>query len=59
MLTAFTGIIPRATEANTLPAFHATFICVGIITAGTSWIFAQLAHDIRRPASKTDPSERT
>ncbi|APR37398.1 multidrug transporter subunit MdtD [Paraburkholderia sp. SOS3] len=59
MLTTFTGIIPRVTEANTLPAFHATFVCVGIITAGTSWIFAQLAQDIRRPAAKTDPSERT
>jgi EmrB/QacA subfamily drug resistance transporter len=59
LLTTFTGIMPRVTEANTLPAFHATFLCVGIITAGTSWIFAQLAPDIRRPARKTDPSERT
>ncbi|MGH8781414.1 multidrug transporter subunit MdtD [Paraburkholderia sp.] len=59
LLATFTGLIPRVTEANTLPAFHATFLCVGIITAGSSWIFAQLAPDIRRTAKKTDPSERT
>ncbi|GAB2903053.1 multidrug transporter subunit MdtD [Paraburkholderia jirisanensis] len=59
MLTTFTGLMPRVTEANSLPAFHATFVCVGIITAGTSWIFAQLAPDIRQPSKKTDPSERT
>ncbi len=59
MLAAFTGIMPHVTEANSLPAFHATFVCVGIITAGTSWIFAQLAPDIHRPSSQTDPSERT
>ncbi|MEQ5839593.1 multidrug transporter subunit MdtD [Paraburkholderia acidicola] len=59
LLATFTGLIPRATAVNTLPAFHATFLCVGIITAGTSWIFAQLAPDIRRAAKKTDPSERT
>jgi EmrB/QacA subfamily drug resistance transporter len=59
MLATFTGLLPRVTEANSLPAFHATFVCVGIITAGTSWIFAQLEPDIWRPAKKTDPSERT
>jgi EmrB/QacA subfamily drug resistance transporter len=59
MLTTFTGLMPRVTEANSLPAFHATFLCVGIITAGTSWIFAQLAPDLRQPSKKTDPSERT
>ena len=32
---------------STLPAFHWTFACVGIITAASSWIFAQLAPEIR------------
>jgi EmrB/QacA subfamily drug resistance transporter len=59
LLATFTGLLPRVTAANSLPAFHATFLCVGIITAGTSWIFAQLSPDIRTPAKKTDPSERT
>jgi EmrB/QacA subfamily drug resistance transporter len=58
LLATFTGLIPRVTEANSLPAFHATFLCVGIITAGSAWIFAQLAPDIRRAAKRTDPSER-
>ncbi|RKP50366.1 DHA2 family efflux MFS transporter permease subunit [Pararobbsia silviterrae] len=28
--------------ANPLPAFHATFICVGLITSASAWIFMQL-----------------
>ncbi|MCP3724737.1 multidrug transporter subunit MdtD [Paraburkholderia sp. CNPSo 3272] len=59
LLTTFTGIMAHKTGENVIPAFHATFICVGIITAGSSWIFAQLASDLRRTAKKTDPSERT
>jgi EmrB/QacA subfamily drug resistance transporter len=49
LLATFSGLLPRVTEANSLPAFHATFLCVGIITAGTAWIFAQLSPDIRSP----------
>jgi MFS family permease len=59
LLATFTGLIHKVTAANSLPAFHATFLCLGIITACSSWIFAQLAADIRRTAKKTDPSERT
>jgi hypothetical protein len=59
LLTTFTGLIHKVTEANSLPAFHATFLCVGIITACSAWIFAQLSADIRSTAKKTDPSERT
>ncbi|SEA14982.1 multidrug transporter subunit MdtD [Paraburkholderia sartisoli] len=59
LLATFTGLLPRVTQASSLPAFHATFLCVGIITAGSAWIFAQLAPEIRTPAKKTDPSERT
>jgi EmrB/QacA subfamily drug resistance transporter len=58
ILATFTGMLPRVTEANSLPAFHATFLCVGVITAATAWIFAQLAPEIRAVARrKTDPSE--
>jgi putative exporter of polyketide antibiotics len=59
LLATFTGLIHKVTEANSLPAFHATFLCVGIITSCSSWIFAQLSSDIRSTAKKTDPSERT
>jgi len=58
VLATFTGILPRVTETNSLPAFHATFLCLGIITAASAWIFAQLAPEIRAVKStKTDPSE--
>ncbi|TAM02485.1 MAG: DHA2 family efflux MFS transporter permease subunit [Paraburkholderia sp.] len=59
LLTTFTGVIGHHTGSSVIPAFHATFICVGIITAGTSWIFGQLSPDLRHTAQKTDPSERT
>lgn len=29
--------------AGVLPAFHATFVCVGLITSASAWIFFQLA----------------
>ena len=58
VLATFTGILPRVTETNSLPAFHATFLCVGIITAASAWIFAQLAPEIRAvKGTKIDPSE--
>jgi MFS family permease len=28
---------------DTLPAFHATFVCVGLITSASAWIFMQLS----------------
>jgi hypothetical protein len=59
LLATFTGLLQRVTAINSLPAFHATFLCVGIITACSSWIFAQLSPHIRTPAKKTDPSEGT
>ncbi|QGZ62957.1 multidrug transporter subunit MdtD [Paraburkholderia acidisoli] len=58
LLTTFTGLIGHMRETNVIPAFHATFVCVGIITAASSWIFAQLSPEVRRAAKKTDPSER-
>jgi EmrB/QacA subfamily drug resistance transporter len=58
ILTTFTGLLTRVTPSNTLPAFHATFLCVGIITAATAWIFGQLAPATRAVArSGTDPAE--
>ncbi len=60
ILAAFTTLLTRATEANSLPAFHATFLCVGIITAATAWIFAQLAPGVCAVEKKeTDPAEST
>ena len=30
-------------SSGVLPAFHATFICMGLITCASAWIFMQLA----------------
>jgi len=50
-------MLPRVTTTNSLPAFHATFLCVGVITAASAWIFAQLAPEIRAVrTTKADPS---
>ncbi|KAG0163670.1 hypothetical protein DFQ30_011188, partial [Apophysomyces sp. BC1015] len=55
MLATFTSLFERTAPSQTLPAFHATFVCVGVITALSAWIFGQLAPDIRRAdAQKSD-----
>ncbi len=53
ILATFTGILPRVTQTNSLPAF----LCVGIITAASAWIFGQLAPEVRSVKRKPDPSE--
>jgi len=58
LLTTFTDFIHHHTSEAVVPAFHATFICVGVITAATSWIFAQLSPELRHAPRKTDPSAR-
>jgi EmrB/QacA subfamily drug resistance transporter len=51
LLAAFTGVFGSERGAATLPAFHATFVCVGLITAVSSWIFWQLEAKRRFPVS--------
>ena len=34
-------------QSRALSAFHATFICVGLMTAASAWIFWQLSSDVR------------
>jgi len=41
---------------DVLPAFHATFLCVGLITSASAWIFMQLDAEVAVPA-KAQPSE--
>jgi EmrB/QacA subfamily drug resistance transporter len=41
---------------DVLPAFHATFICVGLITSASAWIFMQLDPEQAAPA-RAQPSE--
>jgi hypothetical protein len=42
-LAAFTAAAGSGHGAVVLPAFHATFLCVGLVTALSAWIFWQLA----------------
>ncbi|HIC7211821.1 multidrug transporter subunit MdtD [Burkholderia stabilis] len=52
LLTLFTGRLAHLAAIDTLPAFHATFLCVGVVTAATAWIFAQLKPDGHSTTSK-------
>jgi EmrB/QacA subfamily drug resistance transporter len=52
LLAAFTELLDRADPAHALPAFHATFICVGLITCASAWIFAQLASEVASEEKK-------
>ena len=42
---------------DVLPAFHATFICVGLITSASAWIFMQLGREPIVAVAKAQPSE--
>lgn len=54
MLDTFQAMLKPHAANNTLPSFHATFICVGLITAASAWIFAQLAPEVKRAAHEKD-----
>jgi MFS family permease len=59
LLAAFTGLFGSERGVAVLPAFHATFICVGLVTAVSAWIFWQLEPE-RAPAVvplKSEPAE--
>jgi hypothetical protein len=43
LLATFQQLFNEGSSSKALPAFHATFICVGLITSASAWIFMQLA----------------
>ncbi|MCF7696833.1 multidrug transporter subunit MdtD [Mycetohabitans sp. B2] len=43
LLIFFQSLFPIDTGTDSLPIFRATFICIGLVTAGSGWIFWQLA----------------
>jgi len=53
VLAGFSELIGGA--ANTLAAFHSTFITVGLMTSAAAWIFWQLPHDEPLCEEKGDP----
>lgn len=42
LLATFTGLLAQPAAASTPLAFQATFVCMGLITACSAWIFWQL-----------------
>jgi EmrB/QacA subfamily drug resistance transporter len=55
LLAAFSDLLGFERGTAVLPAFHATFICVGLVTAMSAWIFWQLDAE-RTPASAKQAS---
>jgi hypothetical protein len=53
LLATFTSLL-GPTGGTFLPAFHASFICMGLITATSAWIFWQLSPDVK--TNKTEPA---
>jgi EmrB/QacA subfamily drug resistance transporter len=47
LLAAFTTVFGSERGVAALPAFHATFVCVGLLTAASAWIFWQLEPEKR------------
>jgi MFS family permease len=56
LLATFTRYF-AAQPHGTLPAFHATFVAVGLITSASAWIFWQLSPDVRAAPDKTDAAQ--
>ncbi len=54
LLTAFTALAGSEQGVGALPAFHATFLCVGLVTALSAWIFWQLPPKRRPPVAVAD-----
>jgi EmrB/QacA subfamily drug resistance transporter len=58
LLAAFTNLLDHGRAADPLTAFHATFVCMGVITAITAWIFWQLSPEVKADA-KHDKTPET
>jgi len=57
LLTTFTDMFGTDTAAHSLHAFHATFLCVGLMTCASAWVFWQLDDDIRSTTTAEAPVE--
>ncbi|APG58110.1 multidrug transporter subunit MdtD [Pandoraea apista] len=54
LLVTFTGAFGESAGVGALPAFRATFACVGLITCCSAWIFAQLTDREQRATDDGD-----
>jgi EmrB/QacA subfamily drug resistance transporter len=55
LLAAFTGVFGSEHGVAALPAFRATFACVGLVTATSAWMFWQLEAERRSPLAPAAP----
>jgi len=55
LLAAFTGVFGSEHGVAALPAFRATFACVGLVTATSAWMFWQLEAERRAPLAPAAP----
>jgi EmrB/QacA subfamily drug resistance transporter len=46
LLATFNRTLSEHGHEGAMPAFHATFVCVGLITSASAWIFMQLSPDV-------------
>jgi EmrB/QacA subfamily drug resistance transporter len=57
LLATFTEVFADETHAHALSAFQATFLCMGILTCASAWIFWQLESDVREAKTEEEPVE--
>ncbi len=57
LLSTFSAAFADHAQADALRAFHATFVCIGIMTCASAWIFWQLASDTRATKTEEEPVE--
>jgi len=59
LLSTLAGFLGAAPGQKSLSAFHATFVCMGLITSASAWIFWQLSPDTTRTKKSTDAKVET
>jgi hypothetical protein len=59
LLSTFLNMFGHGEGPETLEAFHATFMCIGLITCASAWIFWQLEPELRDGADREDPQKLT
>jgi hypothetical protein len=53
LLTTFQETLGQNDSSRILLTFHATFLCVGLMTCASAWIFWQLSTDVKQSGAQT------
>lgn len=54
LLSTFASLLNTPSHGS-IAAFHASFLCMGLITAASAWIFWQLSHELEPTGAPTEP----